>query len=424
MKAVTVCFPYTLPCVKDSAVVICVDAALTVSGNPFIDGNLLGVDTLNTHCGSLEYCHHLTYEECQLLAPDVDLCPEDVNGAFCDNCLREWIEDQVSAAKGPWWPGASMYGDGSDGDLTVAAEEWLPTTLTSPVRNYYFHDVTIEANGKLHPWGVYDVQPPPNDTLMNNAVRIFISGTLTVRGAITADGIDALNMVNSPDGSTPDAGPGGGYLETPNSAVSANQNADYSGYDGVHFFGGLGGAGGNGGGVGAGLGYTPVEPDDGIHMKSGYLVFKFKSALYCEETDLAGGGCGGGGGGGKSAGNSTGGDGGEGGWGGGMIYIAARRIVVESGGIISARGGDGLAGGAAVNNGNGAATGGGGGGGGGGGLVYLVYDSISNAGLITAAGGAGGAGGAGVNGGASGQAGLAGVDGYAYRMYLPTGEFE
>ena len=65
--------------------------------------------------------------------------------------------------------GASLFGDGSDLDVTITKSTFLP-------RDMYYNNLTIESGQTLHP----------------NGFRVFVSGTLTLnKGArISRDGND------------------------------------------------------------------------------------------------------------------------------------------------------------------------------------------------------------------------------------------
>jgi len=100
-----------------------------------------------------------------------------------------------------------LFGDGSDGDLTVAAPANFSATK-------FYNDVTIDA-GQALTWDT------PNAIL-------FVNGTLTVNGSITSSGVAGSN-----------------------GTAAANSSQATSATGGV---GGASGAGGCGGGAGAAAG--------------------------------------------------------------------------------------------------------------------------------------------------------------------------
>lgn len=314
-----------------------------------------------------------------------------------------------------------IYGDGSDGDVTLSANT---TTLAVPKQ---YNNLTLNASKIL---------TTENDHQKSLIIRV--AGTLTVSGTITMTGKGALSAPSAAGGS------GGG---SPN---SSGEDGTY-GAPGTAPFGitSKGGAGGNGG-DGGGTGSAPIQGGSG---RSGGAAFDGQPLMYASTSTMGrgndgegqaysqriddnrinsmwtvlnslplcyggGGGCGGaGGGGGKgsySGSGGTGGNGGSGGDGGGTIILIAKTIVINSGGIIESKGNAG-GGGTGGASGSGSGTyysggSGGGCGGGGGGFICLIYDSLTNNGTITVDGGAGGAAGSGgASNGTAGSVGQAGV---------------
>lgn len=238
-------------------------------------------------------------------------------------------------------PAGRMYfGDGSDGNVTIAAN----TTLT---RDMYYENLTINVG----------------TTLTTGGYRVFVSETLVVAGTISAAGGSAVGRVAGTVpytakvlGSGATGGTGGVALATGTSGGSLTSNTR---------MGGLGGAGGAsaslvtvgvlaGGAAGTGT-VCPVT-------YGGTTVFMSVAALLrgrdMNNTLIAGGSGGGGGAGGAVT------VGGGGGAGGGIIVIAARMVTQT--GTITVAGGNGAAGGTSA----------GGGAGGGGGCVCIVTTTI------------------------------------------------
>lgn len=250
-----------------------------------------------------------------------------------------------------------IYGDGSDGDVTISAD-------TSLARDMYYNNLTVDST----------------KILTGSSFRIFVKNTLTNNGFIrnnggaggtggAASGGTAGTKVSSQFlGESKSGGTGG----TPGAAGTASSNS-------------IGGSGGNGGlgngGVpqagGAGGTATALAAIAGGY-RHGITALELRSINGSSTIVLFQGGAGGGGGGDDT---TTGAGGGGGGGGGGLMVVAAR-IIVNSG-TISCNGGNG---GDAYQS---AGNAGGGGGGGGGGLV-MIYNSLT-AGTETANGGTGGA---------------------------------
>lgn len=228
--------------------------------------------------------------------------------------------------------GAVFGGDESDGDVTISTG----TDISGTVKQY--GDLTINS-------GV---------TLTAQNTVIFVKGTLTINGTISATGgglapgtsLNADLQVISPCG----GGGGGG--------------------DGD---GGDGSAGGTSGGAGGAGGSYSAHTNgyDGSAASASKREFGANIASLALLTCRgAGGGAGANGGGG-------------GGYGGGVLLIECETLVFSASGVLSA---DGAAGDAAPSGGKGA-----GGGGGGGFILVRAKSIITNAGTIHANGGAGGA---------------------------------
>ncbi len=295
---------------------------------------------------------------------------------------------------------AGIYGDGSDGDVTVSGT----TTLT---RDMYYRNLTVTG------------------TLNSAGFRIFVSQVLDVSGtiqALVADGGGSADNIQGLGASTTWAGLGAGgaggdggqgQIDNGDDGMQAPDTIEVSaGLFLAPGAGAAGGTGGNGGstahraGGGYGVGGTMVTRGT-IHAAVHFWSVDDASGNSIVQL-LGGSGGGGGGGGGGDRFTNPGGGGGGGGAGGGLLGIWARKIV--NSGAIKAPGGNGGVGGYDVESVLDIA-GGGGGGGGGGGLVYLHFDSYSGAGTVTAPGGFGGAGGLGFAGyvGNDGSAGSSGT---------------
>jgi hypothetical protein len=266
----------------------------------------------------------------------------------------------------PYWesnPGDLIFGDGSDGTVTISSN----TTLTSDM---YYENLTVNL-------GV---------TVTTAGFRIFVRNTLTLVGSIVNNGSNAVGQsagAGAPAGSltggsngTPGGGAGG-------VAAAATLNLINS----------LGGAGGKGGGTTGNAG-TPTAP---TNINGGTKILRgFPSSI--TGRDLSSQPINGGVGGSGGQGGSTG-VGGGGGGGGGVIIVACRNFV--SGGSIIADGGNG---------GNGTSANGNGGGGGGGGVVVFSCLSAPAGGPSISAGGGGGG-----SGNGTGVAGANGIPGNIYR---------
>lgn len=255
--------------------------------------------------------------------------------------------------------GASVFGDGSDGDDTITGGT---TVLT---RDVYYQNLTIEASGVLDA----------------NGFRVFVAGTLTIEsgGYIHNNGADGASGAAGGAGGA--AASSGSVLGGSSGGAGGNVSNGTVGTGLANAIGGNGGAGGVGDGGtytggGGGAAAAPAASDGGYRHLDAALG-RLSGIVFAQFTGGAGGG---GGAGGDS------GTGGGGGGGGGVLCVWAHTAALEGAGALRANGGNG---GDAFSGPD--AAGNGGGAGGGGGAVYLVTRNRSGAGTIVAAGGTGGA---------------------------------
>ena len=220
-----------------------------------------------------------------------------------------------------------VFGDGSDGDATIAAA----TTLS---RDMYYDNLTIAPGIRLNPGGY----------------RVFVRGTLTLGtgASIARDGNDAT------------FGGAGAALAA---GTLGGSGAGGSGGNGGSVTNSLGGAGGAFSGFSAGSATPPSAAVGGPQAFAAALGAITGRTL---DGQLVTGGAGG------AAGN---GGAPAGAGGGGVVVVVARTIVATGTASITANGGAGLSSGQT-------------GGSGGGGVVVVVSTSARAAGLtISAAGG-------------------------------------
>ncbi|HEY7021245.1 MAG TPA: hypothetical protein VH349_09010 [Ktedonobacterales bacterium] len=214
-------------------------------------------------------------------------------------------------------------------------------------------------------------------------VAFLATGTVTINGTISADGLNGSNANGSGAPTPGGSGRGfrGGSSDSPGQngwqgegvngtgaqITSANGNAGGGGYESSDA-GPNPGAGGGGGGNGSIGSNGTASNSSSIGGAGGATA----GTLSLSNMVFGGGG----GGGAVYTGNSGGGGGG----GGGIIYIAGASIVLNSSGVLSALGGNGGAGDVGL----------GGGGGGAGGSILLIRQSESLSGAFHVDGGAGG----------------------------------
>lgn len=286
--------------------------------------------------------------------------------------------------------GASLFGDGSDGNVTVS-------TGVALTRDMYYDNLTLAAGGQIVCGNT------------NAAVRIFVRGTLDLTAAdayaIISDGKPGGTAAASTTNSSSSTGGASGGSAATELTIGSSGSGNSGGGGGNTVGGTPGnsaaavpyGAGGAGGAGGRGAhGWDPVGTGH-VGGSGGAITTPLRmhhlslDQFVLGNTFIKGGAGGGGGGAGKPGGYASAGGGG-GGAGGNMLIICARRIVTGGStpaSVICARGGEGGGGGNAGAN---TYTGGGGGGGGGGALVIVVGARVGApvADLLNANGGAGG----------------------------------
>lgn len=307
----------------------------------------------------------------------------------------------------------SMFGNGTDGDLTITS------TGPSLTRDTFYRNVTISSIATLNLAGF----------------RLYVSGTLDLTNAganairsFANNGINGPAATGTATGGSGDGGPanvtaigkstsngGNGGLGTTtigNVGVAVANTVTVGGAAGAGGLGGTGsgGAAGAGGAANTGTAVTIGSALPGIVLAGNSFISAGQHAS----------------GGGAGSGDTTnaGGGGGGGGCAANSIMIYARVIargVSTAAGAIHAYGGHGGAG----SNGLGGNAGGGGGGAGSGGsyihivCLYLTGTVVSN--MLDVTGGIGGLAGNGVGTGTGGTGGSAGASGCATVWVLSAG---
>ena len=316
---------------------------------------------------------------------DGDLLLRGINRATMAN-MPDGTSGQVLTAQGsgsdpayaalPAASGLAIFGNGSDGDITVNADPFTSGTLIVNnvlKRDAFFNNLIINATRKLE----------------TNGYRIFVKGTLTNNGTIRRNG---NNGNNGADGGAGGLALASGSLGGSGAGGAGKNQPGNAGAGGGGSGGGIvlicaktvinnGTISTNGGNGGSANWNAPVG-----YGTTGGSVTTSKGA-----NGGKGGDCGdqsGGSGGTATAPTAAQGD----------FLATPQAILFHTLDGIRVTGGAGGGGGAARDS---VAIGGGGGGGGGGGCVVLIYNSIT-LGTVTVSGSSGGA------GYGSGQAGAAG----------------
>jgi len=309
-----------------------------------------------------------------------------------------------------------LYGDGSDGDLTVTTSTVTSGPITSGVlqRDAFFNNLTISGAGAIN-CSVY---------------RLFVRGVLTITAArasaIHANGNAGGNSTTNRAGAAGSAtaiqtngqsgaGSAGkaGVTGAGVAATAASQNTgDHTVTGGSGGAGGSANAGGTAGGNGASSTNTSL-------VGPLYRTILPEMIIYLGTSSRCPTGGNGGTGGASGAGDGTnaGRGGGGGAASGGFLTLAAYQICRGAGtsaGAIAANGGKGGdGGGSAAGN----AGGGGGGGGGSGGTIWLLYHELLGETAPNCLSTSGGGGGAGSNAAGTGVGGTGGGGGGGGRIY-------
>jgi len=321
------------------------EGAVTQEGTPLTEANLNHLETQYDEAGT------------DLTAHKTNATPPGVHRWTAGKLLKGTGADADPTEIDVPASGLALFGDGSDGDVTI-------TTDTTLSHDMFYNNLTINSGITLKP----------------NGYRIFVKGTLTNNGIISGDGND---------GGTANPFPGG--AELPAGSLGIGAKGGDGGGAGSAASSSLGGVGGDGGTPTSYAAGAATPPVTGI---GGFKAIPFAIILKEIETTVnkINGGSGGGGG----ADTSFGGAGG----GGARVLVIVAKDIVNTSGIIRANGG----------NGSNAIVGDrAGGGGGGGGVIVLVYNSIA-LGTETANGGTSG------NGSGTGGAGVAGSAGMVIKI--------
>lgn len=286
---------------------------------------------------------------------------------------------------------SKMFGNGSDGALSISSGTTTLNTASKYVYNYT--SVSITGTGVL----------ATGANLQNKTLVILCQGDLTITSS-TVPCVDLRGMggTNGTGGAHGVAGAAG----TAGVAGATRMTQTASGGGGGDNVGSKGGGGGGGGAGWGNAGAAGNAPAAGtIAGGTGSSSEVYDSSMTIDRilaiTHIGGGGAGGGGG---ANGAGTGTDGANGGKGGGsIVFIVGGNINIT--GTLNASGANG----SQATNGAGGGSDGGSGGGGGGGSICIFYGGsvTANTGTYTVSGGTGGAassgafpGGAGGNGGA------------------------
>lgn len=355
----------------------------------------LDIDTLSTATENVAYTNasnswsaaqSFTADLLQITS-DADSANDPIRKSYLDAELAT-LTDEISGY---------VYGDGSDGALSITSGTTTLNTANKQV--YQYTSLSITGTGAL----------AFGSNLTNKPIFVLVQGDLTVTSsatpAVDARGLGGAGASRNTSAFTGTVGTDGyGTYEWLTSGQGAGAGGSFTGSGGGATYQASGGAGG--GGIGndgsaptaGGGSFVPATGKGGRYNASMGIAFRILNAR-----------CGSGGGSGGRATYSypslSGiGYGGAGGAGGGcVIFIVGGNINIT--GVFNASGSNGENGESVV---GGSSIGGAGGGGGGGGFVGVYYSGSVTANTATFTVAAGSAGAGGTGGYASGYAGAAG----------------
>jgi len=344
----------------------------------------------------------------------VNLAPGE-NGQF--------LKTQGSGSN-PIWDDVALFGDASDGNASITGA----TTLS---RDMFYDDLTISSAGILNTasFRIFSNNLLNNGIVRNNGNNGFngengktndisegpadggaggasvVSGSLSGGLSGVAGGNGGLGVSADTVGNTGSNGVAGATVTKGLGAIGGGKGSGGAssilgngGSGGIAGSGKAAGGGGSGGGEGSKSGTVFNAPRT---FPSAYFLMDTQPSIVTLNVSAgSGSGAGGGSGGGAVGGGGHSGGGGAGGGSGspgGIVAIFSRNITNNSSiQSLGGNGGNGGDGGDSVNTGSqahGAGGGGGGGSGGSGGVVILLYRTLTNNGIISAAGGSAGSGG-------------------------------
>lgn len=348
------------------------DVADAAFGRVMLMGLLTGLNTSALSAGSRLYLG-LTAGTLTTTKPENPNLVQRLGNVLTSNATTGQIQIRVQEVENEDSESSSvmsLFGDGSDGDVTIGSN----TTLT---RDMYYNNLTVSATF----------------TLTTGGFKIYVRGKAQIDGTIDASGATGGGTGGGSGGSTATLGVGanGGAGTTTIGTAGSNTT------NGTGGAGGAGGAG-TGGAGGAGGTVAALIAAGGSIQQVKHPNVALTGYSYLLGAKLSGGAGGGGGGGDTSA---TG----AGGGGAGRVLLLAGRYIIGAG-TVRAKGGNGGAG---------VATNRGGGGGGGGGTILVTSQNDTTLTSLTfdVSGGTGGA-----SGGGGASAGSAGSTGNVFRLII------
>lgn len=228
-------------------IIICLPSDLVLSPNcpdtetpePYERGYIVGELFAERCCGSKcssKFTYTIKFDDSQLV-PGTTLSGDEITGIICHGCLTEWVTDLVGneiqvevneeetevtitsqhgcettfsiSGSGGSSCNNEIFGFGTDGDFTIPnGEDWLlqltavPGVLSSTDigRAYYFNDLTVEDGAILRPYAFLR-----NTDKVNRFVYypIYVNGTLTLNGIISAPDPVAVSALTGPTGFAP-----------------------------------------------------------------------------------------------------------------------------------------------------------------------------------------------------------------------------
>lgn len=304
--------------------------------------------------------------------------------------------------------GAGVSITNGAGSITIAQTPGSPALPAGFVGDGSDGDVTISSNTTLTRDMYYNnLTINATFTLNTGGFAVYVKDTLLNNGTISRNGGNGTTATGTGGGAAAAAIAGvtvgsgsaasAGGAGTAGAGAAGGASGAFTGYGGLGGAGGTGGTGVNAGGAGGSSGTVTNR-----FFRHVAPSWKFEAVGTFGQSGSGGRGGGGGGGDGTNSGRGGGG----GGAAGGAIFIICQTL--NNAGSITANGGNG---GNGASGGAGNVGGGAGGGGGGGGTIVILANTVTALGTRTATGGAAGTGGTGAGTGTAGTAGAVGNNG-------------
>lgn len=197
MKSVEFDTYVRLGCSCGSEVIFCVDEDLTAAGVPYLTGTIVSIDSYIDSQGRTVYRYVFSFDDGLLADPNYTLLTCDITGAFCKNCLTEWVESLIPVVpEGNFW---NLLGNSGtvDGTNFLGTIDNVP--FTERVNNTRTKRTVAAPKGMfVDTWGdpaYYEGGP----TFINGGSANFIDIGSTGSAILSGGSVDYPNRITSFD---------------------------------------------------------------------------------------------------------------------------------------------------------------------------------------------------------------------------------